>query len=147
MVRVQRTKKSKGKLTRMRWGLGLGDMRVVEVHFGASASSCLDGRSHRAGMDALAIRTHWQHRRSHRAGMDALAIRTHWQHGRSHRAGMDPDALAICNDWWRTWQACAFLGAGHRKHCQYRCGRGVAGARLRAVGAQNKKRPFCPPSL
>ena len=31
----------------------------------------------------------------------------------------------------------AFLCAGHRKHCKYRCGRGVAGARLRAVGAQN----------
>ena len=40
------------------------------------------GRSHRADMDALAIRTHCSHGRSHRADMDALAIRTRWSHGR-----------------------------------------------------------------
>ena len=44
------------------------------------------------------------------------------------------DALANRTDWWKTWQARL------RKHCKHRCGRGVVGARLRAVGTPNKGR-------
>ena len=69
--------------------------------------------NHRAGM-APAIPT-----RNHRAGIDAPAIPTHWQHGRNHRAGMDALAFARTGNVdviiVRAWMLWPFARTGNKQ--------------------------------